>query len=191
MIPCKTGLRKFFGVPAGREMMDAEQFKAWRKELGLTQKEAAVQLGVATLTVQQYERGFRHDNQQPVAIPEKIEQACRAVSLKLRKISGIIQLRFKAVPDDVIKKASDLLSKQGVSIRLKSPLTFFGEHYGPFSEEIDEWLSDDMNVKGTFAKLVIPMSEAPGGKIVALHFSDDNEAFGFAIRFAGGSKNVR
>ncbi|MBD8903789.1 DNA-binding transcriptional regulator [Methylobacterium bullatum] len=172
-------------------MMDAEQFKVWRKELGLTQKQAAAQLGVATLTVQQYERGFRHDNQQPVSIPEKIEQACRAVSLKLMKISGVIHLRFKAVPDEMLKKASDLLSEQGVSIRLKAPLAFFGEHYQPFSEEIDEWISCDMNVAGTYAKFVIPMVEAPGGKIVALHFSDDNEAFGFAIRFAGGAKSVR
>ena len=60
--------------------MDAADFKAWRESLGLSQRKAAKTLGVSAVTIQLYERGFRHDDGRPVIIPERIALACEAVT---------------------------------------------------------------------------------------------------------------
>ncbi|KAA0971212.1 helix-turn-helix transcriptional regulator [Aureimonas fodinaquatilis] len=59
--------------------MTPESFKDWRKQMGLTQATAAQALGVSKPTIENYERGTRRDNGDPVIIPLHIALACRAL----------------------------------------------------------------------------------------------------------------
>ena len=52
--------------------MDAEDLIAWRKRLGMSQPRAAEALGLATITLRQYE-------QQRRKIPPIVDRACRGV----------------------------------------------------------------------------------------------------------------
>ena len=54
--------------------MDPAQFKAWRKSLGLKQKEAAEKLGLKKRMIQYYETGQRDGKD--VEIPRSIRLAC-------------------------------------------------------------------------------------------------------------------
>lgn len=63
--------------------MQASDFKAWRKSMGYTQKEAAAALGLGTSTVEQYDRGIRKDDGQPVTIPLSVALACAALAAGL------------------------------------------------------------------------------------------------------------
>ena len=58
--------------------MPPEMFKAWRKSLGLSQKEAAEALGLKRRIVQYYEKGERDGVE--VEIPKTVRLACFAVS---------------------------------------------------------------------------------------------------------------
>lgn len=58
--------------------MKPEDFKRWRKALGLSQKEAACALGLKKRIIQYYEKGLR-DNR-PVAIPLSVALACYAIA---------------------------------------------------------------------------------------------------------------
>lgn len=167
--------------------MDAGDFKLWRKDLGLTQKEAASELGLAVLTVQQYERGFRHDNNRPVEIPERVSDACNAIAQRIRKERGEIRLRHKFVPDAILARVETRLGEQGIGFKPISALTFFSEHYDPFSDEIDEWLAENITLHG-YAKIRVPDDEALGGSVMILHFFDQNDGFWFVMKFAGQGK---
>jgi transcriptional regulator with XRE-family HTH domain len=63
--------------------MTNEELVKWRKTVALTQQEAADRLGVSLATYENYERGSRRDNDQPVKIPDYIELACDGLSLRL------------------------------------------------------------------------------------------------------------
>ena len=58
--------------------MTPGQFKAWRKALGLKQKEAADRLGLKKRVIQYYEKGRRDGK--TIAIPKTVELACYALS---------------------------------------------------------------------------------------------------------------
>jgi DNA-binding transcriptional regulator YiaG len=58
--------------------MPAGAFKAWRKSLGLSQKEAAAALGLKRRAVQYYEKGERGGD--PVPIPKTVRLACYALA---------------------------------------------------------------------------------------------------------------
>ncbi|WP_455965300.1 helix-turn-helix domain-containing protein [Methylorubrum aminovorans] len=167
--------------------MKADEFRAWRKELGLTQKEVASELGLSTLTVQQYERGFRHDNNRPVTIPKKIADACGLVTTKIRKKRGDVKLRHKFVSDEVRARVEKRLVEQRICINPVSALIFFSEHYDPFSDEIDEWLKENISKHG-YAKFRVPDAEALGGSVVILHFFDQDDGFWFVMKFGGTEK---
>ena len=62
---------------AATEGMKAKELKAWRKRLGLKQREAALLLGVKKRVFQYYEGGMRGDRK--VRIPKAIELACYAL----------------------------------------------------------------------------------------------------------------
>lgn len=66
--------------------MDADQFKAWRKQLNLKQKDAAEVLGIKKRMVQYYEKG--HRDGRPVHIPKSIRLACYAVSQGIVDFDG-------------------------------------------------------------------------------------------------------
>lgn len=167
--------------------MEADEFKTWRKELGLTQKEAARRLNLSVLTIQQYERGRRHDNNNPVKIPARVSQACTNVGLDVRKERGDIRLRHKAVPDDVLERTEEWLSSRGIKCRLVPALVFFSGHYDPFSDEIEDWLIENVSSHG-YALFRVPDAEAEGGGIVVLHFFNEHDGFWFVMTFAGRGK---
>lgn len=57
--------------------MTPESFKAWRKSLGLSQKEAAEALGLKRRIVQYYEKGVRDG--EAVEVPRTVRLACYAL----------------------------------------------------------------------------------------------------------------
>lgn len=63
--------------------MTPDEFKAWRKAMGFTQKEAGDVLGITKWAVENYERGWRREDDRPVIIPRSIALACSAVFVGL------------------------------------------------------------------------------------------------------------
>lgn len=59
--------------------MDPKTFRAWRKSLGLKQKDAADKLGLKKRVIQYYEKGARDGKS--VEIPKAVELACFALAL--------------------------------------------------------------------------------------------------------------
>jgi len=68
------------------EAMAPAQFKAWRKALGLSQKDAADALGLKRRIVQYYEKGERGGDK--VAIPKTVRLACYALSKGCKDYRG-------------------------------------------------------------------------------------------------------
>ena len=66
--------------------MTPHQFKAWRKAMGLKQKEAAERLGLKKRVIQYYERGDRDGKE--VAVPKTVELACYALSAGVAEFDG-------------------------------------------------------------------------------------------------------
>ncbi len=66
--------------------MKPEEFKAWRKSLGLSQKRAADSLGLKNRIVQYYEKGERDGDK--VKIPKHVRLACCALSLGITDYHG-------------------------------------------------------------------------------------------------------
>jgi transcriptional regulator with XRE-family HTH domain len=66
--------------------MKPEEFKAWRKSLGLSQKKAADALGLKNRIVQYYEKGERDGEK--VKIPKHVRLACWALSLSITDYHG-------------------------------------------------------------------------------------------------------
>lgn len=74
--------------------MKPEEFKVWRKSLGLSQKRAADALGLKNRIVQYYEKGERDGDR--VKIPKHVRLACCALSL------GITDYHGPASPDGAL-----------------------------------------------------------------------------------------
>ena len=68
--------------------MTSEQFKAWRKGMGLTQAGAADALGLSKESVFNYETGVRRDGGRAVVIPRTVALACAAVSAGLEPVGS-------------------------------------------------------------------------------------------------------
>ena len=68
--------------------MTPEQFKAWRKQRGQTQTEAAASLGISKGSIELYEAGRRRDDDRPVVIPKTVELACAALALGIETYGG-------------------------------------------------------------------------------------------------------
>ena len=66
--------------------MTPEQFRTWRKNLGLKQKDAADLLGLKKRMIQYYERGKRDGK--PVKIPKTVRLACYAVAQGIHDYDG-------------------------------------------------------------------------------------------------------
>jgi transcriptional regulator with XRE-family HTH domain len=66
--------------------MSPHQFKAWRKALGLKQKEAAARLGLKKRVIQYYERGHRDGKN--VDVPKAVELACYALASGVEEYDG-------------------------------------------------------------------------------------------------------
>ena len=66
--------------------MSPEKFKAWRKSLGLSQKEAAHALGLRRRIVQYYEKGSRDGV--AVEVPKTVRLACFALATGCEDYGG-------------------------------------------------------------------------------------------------------
>ena len=66
--------------------MKPEEFKTWRKSLGLSQRRAADALGLKNRIVQYYEKGERDGEK--VKIPKHVRLACCALSLGITDYHG-------------------------------------------------------------------------------------------------------
>ena len=68
--------------------MSSGQFRAWRKSLGLRQKEAADVLGLKKRMIQYYEKGERDGKH--VAIPKTVRLACYALMQGVADFDGSV-----------------------------------------------------------------------------------------------------
>ncbi|MEJ0013487.1 MAG: helix-turn-helix transcriptional regulator [Bauldia sp.] len=66
--------------------MTPAAFKAWRKAMGLKQKEAADKLGLKKRVIQYYEHGARDGKK--IEIPKAVELACYALSIGVEEYDG-------------------------------------------------------------------------------------------------------
>lgn len=66
--------------------MGPDEFKSWRKGLGLKQKDAAEKLGLKKRMIQYYERGERNGHK--VKIPKYVRLACYALSSGVSDYDG-------------------------------------------------------------------------------------------------------
>lgn len=66
--------------------MKPNQFKQWRKGLGLKQKETAELLGLQKRMIQYYEKGDREGRK--VKIPKSVRLACFAITHGVRDFDG-------------------------------------------------------------------------------------------------------
>ncbi|MEO1065918.1 MAG: helix-turn-helix transcriptional regulator [Pseudomonadota bacterium] len=69
-----------------KSLMSAEQFRSWRKTLGLKQKDAANLLGLQKRMIQYYEKG--HRDGKPVVIPKSVRLACYALEQGVDDYNG-------------------------------------------------------------------------------------------------------
>ena len=77
-------------------LMSPEQFRDWRRSLGLKQKDAADRLGLKKRMIQYYEKGKRDGR--PVEIPKSIRLACYALSAGIDDFDGTKPLHRQDVP---------------------------------------------------------------------------------------------
>lgn len=66
--------------------MTPEQFRYWRRALGLKQKDAAERLGLKKRMIQYYEKGNRDGR--PVEIPKYVRLACYALQAGIGDFDG-------------------------------------------------------------------------------------------------------
>lgn len=66
--------------------MTPEDFKSWRKAMGLKQKQVAGLLGLKKRMIQYYENGKRGSKK--VIIPKTVELACYALSRGVSEFDG-------------------------------------------------------------------------------------------------------
>ncbi len=93
--------------------MSAEQFRAWRKEMGLKQKDAAELLGLKKRMIQYYEKGNRDGK--AVTIPKSVRLACYALTIGISDFDGVIVNKYdtseyKNREDTLIEPLSDIQS---------------------------------------------------------------------------------
>lgn len=70
-----------------RMSMRPQQFRQWRKSLGLKQKEAAELLGLKKRMIQYYEKGERDGKS--IEIPKYVRLACYAVGRGVYDFDGV------------------------------------------------------------------------------------------------------
>ncbi len=76
------------------QVMAPEQFRAWRKALGLKQRDAADRLGLKKRMIQYYEKGKRDGK--AVVIPKTVRLACAALAHGVADFDGVTESRLQA-----------------------------------------------------------------------------------------------
>ena len=77
-------------------VMTPEQFRQWRRGLGLKQKDAAEQLGLKKRMIQYYETGVRDGKN--VKIPKTVRLACYALAQGIVDFDGAVAEAAEAPP---------------------------------------------------------------------------------------------
>lgn len=72
------------------KVMAPEQFRAWRKALGLKQRDAAERLGLKKRMIQYYEKGKRDGKE--VVIPKTVRLACAALARGVADFDGVTEV---------------------------------------------------------------------------------------------------
>lgn len=75
--------------------MSPGQFKRWRKQMGLSQKDAADALGLKRRVLQYYEKGERDGKK--VQIPRSISLACYALSQGVEEFDGVTAKKERGI----------------------------------------------------------------------------------------------
>jgi transcriptional regulator with XRE-family HTH domain len=75
------------------QVMTPEQFRTWRKALGLKQRDAADRLGLKKRMIQYYEKGKRDGK--PVVIPKTVRLACAALAHGVADFDGVTESRVQ------------------------------------------------------------------------------------------------
>ena len=95
----RQAMKKTDPQAAARSAMTAENFRNWRKVLGLKQKDAADLLGLKKRMIQYYEKGNRDGK--PVEIPKTVRLACYAISQGIMDFDGqAVELLPEELPED-------------------------------------------------------------------------------------------
>ena len=76
--------------------MTPQQFKAWRKAMGLKQKDAAERLGLKKRVIQYYEHGHRDGKK--VDVPKSVELACYAIAAGIGEYDGTVKPKLRRKP---------------------------------------------------------------------------------------------
>ncbi len=91
--------------------MESAQFKAWRKGLGLKQREAAEKLGLKKRMIQYYETGKRDGKK--VVIPRTVALACYALSTGVEDFDGALSEASNVPPHiSLSRKTTHLVPKE-------------------------------------------------------------------------------
>ena len=69
-----------------KDIMSADQFRVWRRSMGLKQKDAAELLGLKKRMIQYYEKGARDGK--AVTIPKSVRLACYALKKGIADYDG-------------------------------------------------------------------------------------------------------
>lgn len=77
--------------------MEPDDFRKWRKQLSLSQKEAANMLGLKRRMIQYYEKGERDGEK--VKIPRAVRLACYAIGEGVADYNGPGRKTTKIKPD--------------------------------------------------------------------------------------------
>lgn len=98
-------MRRLDATNEGMRPVTPEDFKRWRKSLGLSQKEAAHALGLKRRVVQYYEKGQRDGK--AVEIPRYIRLACAALTAGFKDFHGPPKAGRDREPEPAEGVASD------------------------------------------------------------------------------------
>jgi len=100
--------------------MKPSDFKRWRKDLGLSQKDAADRLGLKRRMIQYYEKGDRDG--QRVAVPKTVRLACYALTAGVADYDGPARRKKKAKAKMAAKpKAKPAPKPRTTAPRRRSP----------------------------------------------------------------------
>lgn len=91
--------------------MTPDQFRTWRKSLGLKQKEAADRLGLKKRMIQYYEKGDRDGRK--VDIPKSVRLACYALSNGIADFDGTTVTAEMAVLEKPAEAPDNVTASEG------------------------------------------------------------------------------
>lgn len=167
------------------KMMNAAEFRGWRKTHGLTQQQAAKLLNRSVMTIRQYERGETYDAK-PRLIPEHIERMCREYSGEQIDAVPPMKLDFHTVSRDDRHTIIDKLAAHGVQIDPERSIWFERDYFENVWIVIYSWLRKNVH-KGFYLLLNLEGEFSGVRAAVLIQFSNRHDALNFFERFRNES----